>query len=102
MVSKTAPVEDLLSLVRRVAAGERAIPPLHPDAMGAASSRLAPVDLSVAGMLFSRVAVADIAETLGLRPEDVRARALRIIGELQARDRIVGETRARRAVFSVG
>jgi DNA-binding NarL/FixJ family response regulator len=102
MVSKTAPVEELLGLVRRVAAGERPMPPLHPDAMSAASTRLAPEDLSVAGMLFSRVAVADIAEALGLRPEDVRARALRIIGELQARDRIGGETRPRRAAFSLG
>ncbi len=102
MVSKSAPVEELLGVVRRAAAGERPMAPLDSDAMSAATTRLAPEDLPVAGMLFSHVAIPDIAETLSLRPEDVRARALRIIGELQARDRIGGETRAGHAAFSLG
>ena len=88
IVSKTAPVDELLAIVRRVARGGRQMPPLYPDAMSAASSRLAADDLPIAGMLFSRVAVRDIAETLGIHPHEVRARALKIIGELQSRDRI--------------
>lgn len=102
IVSKTAPVEELLSVVRRVAAGESRMPPLHPGAMNAASSRLAPEDLAVAGMLFSRVTVAEVAETLGLHPGEVRARALKIIGELQARDRIGAAASVPQKAFSRG
>ena len=102
IVSKAAPVDELLRVVRRVAHGTRQMPPLFPDAMSAASSRLAVEDLPIAGMLFSRVAVREIAETLGVHPQEVRARALKIISELQARDRIVGDAEARQAAFSLG
>lgn len=87
IVSKAAPVEQLLDAVRRVARGERTVGTLDPAAMGAACSRLAPDHLPIAGMLLSSVTVGDIARTLELSADDVRARALRIIGELQARDR---------------
>jgi DNA-binding NarL/FixJ family response regulator len=103
IVSKTAPVEELLEVVRRVARGIRQMPALDPDAMRAASSRLAADDLPIAGMLFSGVAVGEIAETLGLHPREVRARALGIIGGFQARDRIaVGDAETRQPAFSVG
>ena len=102
IVSKTAPVDELLGVVRRVAGGARRMPPLYPDAMSAASSRLDAEDLPIAGMLFSRVPVGEIAETLGVHPQEVRARALKIIGELQARDRIDGDAETRPAAFSLG
>ena len=101
IVSKAAPVDELLEVVRRVAGGARHMPPLLPDAMSAASSRLAAEDLPIAGMLFSRVAVGEIAETLGVHPQEIRARALKIIGELQARDRVFGDADARPAAFSL-
>ena len=47
------------------------MPPLLPDAMSAASSRLRAEDLPVAGMLFARVAVPEIAETLCLSENEV-------------------------------
>jgi DNA-binding NarL/FixJ family response regulator len=101
IVSKTAPVEELLGVVRRVARGARRLPSLEPDAMSAACSRLDAEDLPIAGMLFSRVPVDEIAETIDRHPAEVRSRALRIIGELQARDRIAaGEIR--QAAFSLG
>ncbi len=87
IVSKAAPVDELLATVREVAAGRYRMPELFPDAMGAAFSRLAPEDLPIAGMLVSRVGVADIAATLDLPPREVRRRARRIIGALQARER---------------
>jgi DNA-binding NarL/FixJ family response regulator len=90
IVSKTAPVEELLSVLRSIASGERRMPPLEPDAMSAASARLAPEDLPSAGMLFAHVAVSEIAATLAVHPDRVRAQALEIIGELQAGDRITG------------
>ena len=53
----------------------------------AASARLDAEDLPIVGMLFARVRVGDIARTLGVEPREIRARALRIIGEMQASDR---------------
>jgi len=88
IVSKTAPVDELLRVVHDVARGERHMPPLDHDAMDAALARLAADDLAVAGMLLARVEVASIASTLGLSDRAVRSRSLRIIGELQAPDRI--------------
>jgi DNA-binding NarL/FixJ family response regulator len=86
IVTKTASADELLDAVRAVAAGERRMPPLYPDTMTAASSRLAASELPIAGMLFSRVSVDEIAETLRVAPGVIRRRALRIIGELQSRD----------------
>ena len=94
IVSKTAPVDDLLDVVRGVAAGEASMPRLFPDAMTAAASRLAADDLPIAGMLFAHVSVAEIAQTLGMRDDEVQARALRMIGGMQARDRVPDPVRA--------
>ena len=85
VVSKTAPVEQLLYALRAVARGERRMPALQPDAMNAASARLKVSDLPIAGMLFSRLGVPEIAATLGISVDETRNRALRIIGELQGR-----------------
>jgi DNA-binding NarL/FixJ family response regulator len=87
IVSKNAPVEALLTAINAVAAGESEVPLPDPEAMEAASSRLDAEDLPVLGMLFARIRVEDIAATLGVDPREVRSRALRIIGEMQAQDR---------------
>jgi DNA-binding NarL/FixJ family response regulator len=102
IVSKSAPVDELLSAIRAVAAGEHGMPPLDRDAMAAASSRLAVEDLPVVGMLFARISVDEIAETLDVSPDEVRLRALRIIGELQARDRFGTRARVREAELALG
>jgi DNA-binding NarL/FixJ family response regulator len=90
IVSKNAPVEALLTAIDAVAAGESEVPLPDPEAMEAASSRLDAEDLPILGMLFARIRVEDIAATLGVDPREVRSRALRIIGEMQARDRRQG------------
>ncbi|MEO8688800.1 MAG: response regulator transcription factor [Solirubrobacteraceae bacterium] len=87
IVSKNAPVEVLLTAIDAVAAGEAELRSPDPEAMEAASSRLGSEDLPILGMLFARVHVDEIATTLGLDPREVRSRALRIIGEMQAQDR---------------
>jgi len=84
IVSKSDPVEMLLMAIDAVAAGQTQVPPLDPEVIEAASSRLDAEDLPIVGMLFARVRVGDIATTLGVEPRDVRSRALRIIGEMQA------------------
>ena len=87
IVSKSAPVEDLLHAIDAVAAGEAGLPAPDPEAIEASSARLRAEDLPIVGMLFAKVQVHDIAQTLDVAPADVRARALRIIGEMQAQDR---------------
>ena len=87
IVSKNAPVEVLLSAIDAVAAGESEVPLPGAEAIEAASSRLVSEDLPILGMLFAKMRVAEIAATLGVEPREVRSRALRIIGEMQAQDR---------------
>ena len=87
IVSKSDPVEVLLTAVDAVAAGASRVPPPDPELIDAASARLDAEDLPIVGMLFARVRVDDIATTLGVQPREIQARALRIIGEMQAQDR---------------
>ena len=87
IVSKSAPVDELLDALHAVASGHAQVPRPDPEFVEAASARLTDQDLPVLGMLFGRVPVRDIAETLGMGEPDVRACALRIIGEMQAADR---------------
>ena len=87
IVSKNDPVEVLLTAIDTVAAGESQVPSPDPELIEAASARLDAEDLPIVGMLFASVGVDDIATTLGVEPREVRARALRIIGEMQAHDR---------------
>lgn len=95
VVSKSASVGTLLEAISATAMG-RAHRPL-PDAeeIGAASARLADDDLPVLGMLLARVSVPEIADTLGVAAAEVRSRALRMIGEMQAPDRIAVQFGAR-------
>src|SRR4051812_5517258 len=84
IVSKSEPVEVLLTAIDAVAAGETQVPSPDPEVIEAASSQLDAEDLPIVGMLFARVRVGDIATTLGVDPREIRARARRIIGEMQA------------------
>ena len=85
IVSKSAPVERLLHAIRSVSTDP--LPggtTLDAEQIHAASSRLRDGDLPVLGMLVARHSIQDIADTLHLTPPQVRTRALRIIGQLQA------------------
>ena len=94
IVSKAAPVDEVLETIRCVAAGRRCMPRLQRDAVEAVSARVRPADLPIAGMLFSQLTVDEIAKTLRLEPRDVFLRALRIIRELQSRDLLEERRRA--------
>jgi DNA-binding NarL/FixJ family response regulator len=86
VVAKTAPVDELLSAIHQAAAGTLERPRLDAELVQAASARLLAEDLPIATMLIGGARVHDIAMTLGLPRDDVRRRALRIIGRLQARN----------------
>jgi DNA-binding NarL/FixJ family response regulator len=88
VVAKSAPVDELLSTIRHVAWDEMERPQLDAEVIEAASARLAADDLPVAGMLLGAVPVRDIARILELSMSEVRRRALRIIGQLQAGYRV--------------
>ncbi len=91
-VSKSAPVDELLSAIRGVAAGDVRRPELDRELIDAASARLLIEDLPVAAMLLDATPVAEIAQTLDIPVADVRSRGLRIIGRLQAGDRLRSPT----------
>lgn len=83
-VSKSAPIDDLLSAIHGAAAGTVPRPVLDPERIQAASARLLTEDLPIATMLLAGTPIADIADTLDATIADVRHRALRVIGRLQA------------------
>ena len=86
-VSKSAPVGELLSAIRDVASGGPRRPPLDNELIEAASARLLTDDLPIAAMLLCATPLADIATIVDTSVADVRRRALRIIGRLQAGNR---------------
>jgi len=85
-VSKSAPIDQLLGAVHGAAAGTRLRRQHDPELIQAASARLLTEDLPIATMLLGATAVGDIADVLETTATDVRNRALRIIGRLQASD----------------
>jgi DNA-binding NarL/FixJ family response regulator len=86
-VSKSAPIDQLLSAIHAAAAGTQPRPQLEPELIQAACARLLTEDLPIATMLLGATPVAEIAYILDTTTTDVRNRALRVIGRLQARDR---------------
>jgi DNA-binding NarL/FixJ family response regulator len=83
-ISKSAPVDQLLATVREAAIGAAQRPLVDHELMHAASARLLADDLPIAGMLLGGTPITEIAATLDLPMCEVRSRALRIIGRLQA------------------
>ena len=84
VVSKADPVEELLSTIRRLAAGERLLEPPAPELVEAAAARLPTEDLPVMALLADGADTSEIARALGLDAREVRRRARRVIGLLQA------------------
>jgi DNA-binding NarL/FixJ family response regulator len=87
LISKAAPVEELLRAVRRLARGDRRPEPPTHEMRELACSRLRTEDLSVMSMLLDRVRVADMAHALGLTEREALRRARRVVGVLQSAGR---------------
>ena len=83
LVDKAAPIEDLVTAIRRTAAGEDTFPEVPREVYAAAVSRLHDADLPVLAMLLEREPLASIADTLRERPEAISWRARRITGLLR-------------------
>jgi DNA-binding NarL/FixJ family response regulator len=85
VVDKAAPVQVLLSTLRRVANGEIVMSPLPRDIFEAAVARLDDDDLPVFAMLLDGEPLEAIAEALRIERADVAWRAQRIVGRLRPR-----------------
>lgn len=83
LVSKSAPANELYDAIRRVARGERVLPPISRELLDDAGNRLAPEELPVLGMIIEQTPVPEIAATLGVEPSEVSHRVDRMIKRLK-------------------
>jgi DNA-binding NarL/FixJ family response regulator len=100
VIDKAAPVQTLMTAVRRAAGGEIALGPVPRDAFESAVARLEDDDLPVFAMLLDREPLDSIAEALRIDQAEVNRRAQRVVGRLRPRraGRLEeGGTRAREA-----
>jgi DNA-binding NarL/FixJ family response regulator len=83
MVHKGAPAGELYEALRRVARGERTLPPLSRGLLEDASTRLAPEDLPVLGMVLDNTPRREIAAALRMDAQTLDARIERMIACLR-------------------
>jgi DNA-binding NarL/FixJ family response regulator len=88
IVDKRAPAADLVTAVRRIAAGDGVMPEIPVDVRLAALARLEPNEVPVAAMLLAGTSLQGIAETLDTDRRDVVGRARRIVGRLRPKARL--------------
>ncbi len=83
LVSKAAPASELYDAIRRVARGERVLPPISRELLDAAGGRLEADELPILGMTLEETALAEMAGALGIAPADVDRRIDRMIKRLK-------------------
>jgi len=83
IVNKAAPANELYDAIRRVARGERLLPPITRELLNAAGAALDPADLPILGMSLDDTPVADMASALGLDFAEVSRRLDRMISRLK-------------------
>lgn len=83
LVSKSAPAQELYDAIRRVARGERVLPPISRELLDAAGRRLEPDELPILGMALEETSPGEMAAALGLDPAAVGHRIERMIKRLK-------------------
>jgi DNA-binding NarL/FixJ family response regulator len=83
IVNKGAPANELFDAIRRVARGERVLPPISRELLDAAGGKLATEDLPILGMALEGTPHGEIAQVLGVEPADVSYRLDRMIAALK-------------------
>ncbi|HEV2060969.1 MAG TPA: response regulator transcription factor [Solirubrobacteraceae bacterium] len=83
LVSKSAPANELYDAIRRVARGERVLPPISRELLDDAGNRLKSDELPILGMTIEDTPLLDIAATLGVAPAEVAHRIDRMIKRLK-------------------
>ncbi len=83
LVSKAAPARELFDVVRRVAGGERPLPPVLPEHLDDAAARLGPEDLPLLGLMVAGTPHRDTAATLRLSPRELTSRVRRLLADVR-------------------
>ena len=83
LVSKAAPANELYDAIRRVARGERVLPPISRELLDDAGNRVAPDELPILGMTIEDTPLPEMASALGLEPPEVAHRIDRMIKRLK-------------------
>lgn len=82
MLDKTAPMLELFDGIRRVHRGEHLLAPITPERLQDARSRIPTADWPIVAMLLDGTTDGDIAQTLGVREEELDARVERLLARL--------------------
>jgi DNA-binding NarL/FixJ family response regulator len=82
LLDKTEPMLELFDGIRRVHRGERLLAPVTPERLQDARSQIAPADQPIVAMLLDGTPDADMAQTLGVRPEELEGRVERLLARL--------------------
>jgi len=82
MLDKTAPMLELFDGIRRVHRGEHLLPPVTPERLQDARAQIPTQDWPIVAMLLDGTPDADIATTLGVRPEELDGRVERLLARL--------------------
>jgi len=83
LVSKAAPASEIYDAVRRVARGERVLPAISRELLDSAGEKLAPDELPILGMTLEDTPLAEMAATLGVKPNEIAHRIDRMIKRLK-------------------
>ncbi len=83
LVSKAAPANELYDAIRRIARGERVLPPISRELLDDAGNRVAPDELPILGMTIEDTPLPEMASALGLEPPEVAHRIDRMIKRLK-------------------
>jgi DNA-binding NarL/FixJ family response regulator len=83
LVSKAAPASELYDAIRRVARGERVLPPISRELLDDAGQALAPEELPILGMTLEHTSLVDMARALGRKPTEVSHMIDRMIKRLK-------------------
>ena len=83
LVHKSAPANELYDAIRRVAGGERVLPPISRELLDTAARKLAPDELPILGMTLDDTSITDMATALGIQAPDVMHRIDRMIKRLK-------------------
>jgi len=83
IMHKGAPAGELYEALRLVVRGSRVLPPLSRELLGAAAARVHSDDLPILGLVMDDTPRGEIADVLGLTPQELDARIERMIGRLR-------------------
>lgn len=82
-LNKSAPLDELLDTLRVAAGGGSRFPALAPWALRHCADRLEPDDLPFLSMLAHGTTRAETADTLGVTPDELESRLVRVITTLE-------------------